>query len=172
MHLISDSLLSNSSSFIHGHSPHFYSVPVYAVISSCCPRKYPTRRKNNNTPVQFNSDTNEVNSKILYRRNNNEWTPSVDNEIIESDFEVTFWLFFPYSEGKEVCTVTAGAFGPIPFPWLRTACLGKIRKYGNHIGDWEHVKLAFKVINIIYYLLFYIKRCIKLFFHLISSISL
>ncbi|XP_059490480.1 uncharacterized protein LOC132205448 isoform X2 [Neocloeon triangulifer] len=99
-------LLSNSSSFLHGHNPEFFSVPVYAVVSSCC-------------------------SKLKA------------SQVEESPFEITFWLFFPFSQGKDICTISAGAFGPMPFPWLRKACLGKVKRYGSHLGDWEHVTLSF-----------------------------
>lgn len=101
------SLLSNASSFLHGHNPDLHPVPVYAVASSCCSLK--------------------------------------SSHIEDAPFEITYWLFFPFSQGKEICTISAGAFGPVPFPWLRKACLGKVKRYGDHLGDWEHVTLSFPV---------------------------
>ncbi|KAF4518892.1 hypothetical protein B566_EDAN015284 [Ephemera danica] len=124
-----DSLLANASSFLHGHSPMFYSVPVYAVISSCCPARLLV--DNQLHPLG--------DSPVLQDSPKNITVPSDD-----FDFEITYWLFFPYSEGKRVCTVNAGALGPLPIPWLRTACLGSVRSYGSHVGDWEHVTLAFR----------------------------
>lgn len=103
----SESLLSNSSSFLHGRSPDLSPVPVYAVASSCCSLK--------------------------------------SSHSEDAPFEITYWLFFPFSQGKEICTISAGAFGPVPFPWLRKACLGKVKRYGDHLGDWEHVTLSFPV---------------------------
>jgi len=100
-------LLINSSSFLHGQSPEFNPVPVYAVASSCCSLK--------------------------------------TSQSEDAPFEITYWLFFPFSEGKEICTISAGALGPVPFPWLRKACLGKVKRYGSHLGDWEHVTLSFPV---------------------------
>ena len=67
------------------------------------------------------------------------------SHIEDAPFEITYWLFFPFSQGKEICTISAGAFGPVPFPWLRKACLGKVKRYGDHLGDWEHVTLSFPV---------------------------
>lgn len=137
-------LLSNKSSFIYGHSPHYFSVPVYAVISSCCPRKlrHASPRYLKNKPATSQNPLVNKDENISDNEVNNKDSETADEQ---NEFEVTFWLFFPYSEGKRVCTVTAGALGPLPFPWLRTACLGSVKTYGSHVGDWEHVTLAFKV---------------------------
>ncbi|XP_046391957.1 uncharacterized protein LOC124160209 [Ischnura elegans] len=61
------------------------------------------------------------------------------------DFMVTYWLFFPFSEGKDVCVVETGPrlLGPWPLPLVGGHCLGKRRRYGSHLGDWEHLSIRF-----------------------------
>lgn len=59
-------------------------------------------------------------------------------------FHVTYWIFYPFNEGKHVCTVSLGVLGPVPIPRLFNKCLGEQQYVGNHIGDWEHVSLYFK----------------------------
>ncbi|KAL7300139.1 hypothetical protein TKK_0007141 [Trichogramma kaykai] len=59
-------------------------------------------------------------------------------------FHVTYWMFYPFSEGKAVCVLDLGFLGSWPIPSLGGVCLGKQREYGSHVGDWEHVSLYFK----------------------------
>merc|ERR1711860_244872 len=40
-------------------------------------------------------------------------------------------FFYPFNYGKDVC-VGLEEFG---------ICLGAVRTFGNHIGDWEHISL-------------------------------
>lgn len=54
-------------------------------------------------------------------------------------FEVTYWIFYPYNQGKEICFI-----GKIPTFTIFNACLGKRIFIGDHLGDWEHVSLYFK----------------------------
>ena len=58
-------------------------------------------------------------------------------------FHVTYWMFYPYSQGKNMCTVSLGPFGRIPFPAVYGYCLGRKKDIGSHIGDWEHMTLYF-----------------------------
>ncbi|XP_063222194.1 uncharacterized protein LOC134530861 [Bacillus rossius redtenbacheri] len=55
-------------------------------------------------------------------------------------FHVTYWMFYPYSEGKPVCTL----LGLLPLPQLRGRCLGSRLQFGGHVGDWEHLSLLFQ----------------------------
>lgn len=54
-------------------------------------------------------------------------------------FHVSYWLFFPYNEGKEVCFL-----GKVPAPTIFGACLGRRKTMGNHVGDWEHMSISFQ----------------------------
>ena len=60
-------------------------------------------------------------------------------------FHVTYWMFYPFSEGKAVCVLDLGFLGSWPIPSLGGMCLGRLKEYGSHVGDWEHVSLYFKV---------------------------
>ncbi|XP_076677989.1 uncharacterized protein LOC143374047 isoform X2 [Andrena cerasifolii] len=59
-------------------------------------------------------------------------------------FHVTYWMFYPFSEGKAVCVLDLGFFGTWPIPTVGGVCLGIQKEYGNHVGDWEHMSLYFK----------------------------
>ncbi|KAH8365415.1 hypothetical protein KR093_000263 [Drosophila rubida] len=58
-------------------------------------------------------------------------------------FHVTYWMFYPYSQGKTMCTLSLGPLGRIPFPAVYGYCLGRRRDIGSHVGDWEHMSLYF-----------------------------
>ncbi|XP_017843743.1 uncharacterized protein LOC108600582 [Drosophila busckii] len=58
-------------------------------------------------------------------------------------FHVTYWMFYPYSQGKTMCTLSLGPLGRIPFPAVYGYCLGHRRDIGSHVGDWEHMSLYF-----------------------------
>ncbi|KAI8123196.1 Vacuolar protein sorting-associated protein 62 [Lucilia cuprina] len=62
---------------------------------------------------------------------------------IVPSFHVTYWMFYPYSQGKNMCTLSLGPFGRIPFPAVYGYCLGRKKDIGSHIGDWEHMTLYF-----------------------------
>lgn len=65
-----------------------------------------------------------------------------DKEIPE--FHVTYWMFYPYSQGKTMCTLKLGPLGHLPIPMIFGMCLGKRKDFGSHIGDWEHMTLYFR----------------------------
>lgn len=54
-------------------------------------------------------------------------------------------MFYPFSEGKTICTLDLGFFGSWPIPTVAGKCVGTLKEYGSHIGDWEHMSLYFKV---------------------------
>ncbi|XP_030384948.1 uncharacterized protein LOC115632105 [Scaptodrosophila lebanonensis] len=58
-------------------------------------------------------------------------------------FHVTYWMFYPYSQGKTMCTLSLGPLGRIPFPAVYGYCLGRRKDIGSHVGDWEHMSLYF-----------------------------
>ncbi|XP_062558331.1 uncharacterized protein LOC134223208 [Armigeres subalbatus] len=59
-------------------------------------------------------------------------------------FHVTYWMFYPYSQGKVICTVNLGPLGPWPIPLIFGMCLGTKKEFGSHVGDWEHMSLFFR----------------------------
>lgn len=61
-------------------------------------------------------------------------------------FHVTYWMFYPFSQGKTICTVNLGPLGPIPIPLVPifNICLGTKKEFGSHVGDWEHMSLFFR----------------------------
>lgn len=78
------------------------------------------------------NDNSLSNQEFSYR----EGTPA-------PSFHVTYWMFYPYSQGKNMCTLSLGPFGRIPFPAVYGYCLGRKKDIGSHIGDWEHMTLYF-----------------------------
>ena len=116
--------------------------------------------------------TNPVNEKwkaisspsvVIYTKNDQVMLPSVpqlikldDIKIIHEkpaaatqnipNFHVTYWMFYPYSQGKTVCTLNLGPLGPIPIPLVPifNICLGTKKEFGSHVGDWEHMSLFFR----------------------------
>jgi hypothetical protein len=50
--------------------------------------------------------------------------------------------------------VDTGLFGTWPLPAVNAQCLGKIREYGSHVGDWEHISLEFRVRFVVCYVTF------------------
>lgn len=59
-------------------------------------------------------------------------------------FHVTYWVFYPYSQGKTMCSISLGPLGRVPIPLLFGVCLGTRKDFGSHIGDWEHMSLSFR----------------------------
>lgn len=99
------------------------------------------------------------------RPNNNDWTPHyaifnppssppqpppVTEKIVFAKrkgfphFHVTYWLFYPYNQGKTMCSISLGPLGRVPIPLIFGACLGTRKEFGSHIGDWEHMSLVFR----------------------------
>ncbi|XP_013410003.1 putative vacuolar protein sorting-associated protein TDA6 [Lingula anatina] len=64
--------------------------------------------------------------------------------------EITYWFFFPYNRGKRACVglyfdnvcPCVKAWGHCLCPRLN-GCAGGYSTFGNHVGDWEHVKIKF-----------------------------
>ncbi|RLU15371.1 hypothetical protein DMN91_012365 [Ooceraea biroi] len=65
-------------------------------------------------------------------------------ECRQVHFHVTYWMFYPFSEGKTICVLDLGFFGSWPIPTLAGVCVGTLKEYGSHVGDWEHTSLYFK----------------------------
>jgi hypothetical protein len=69
-------------------------------------------------------------------------TASLKDQI--PHFHVSYWMFYPFSQGKTICTLNLGPLGPIPIPLIWNMCLGTKKDFGSHVGDWEHFSLSFK----------------------------
>ena len=68
---------------------------------------------------------------------------AVINVCNRNEFHVTYWFFYPFSEGKRICTIKLGILGTVPIPLVFNKCLGTLMNFGSHVGDWEHVSLHF-----------------------------
>ncbi|XP_017774699.1 PREDICTED: uncharacterized protein LOC108561302 [Nicrophorus vespilloides] len=107
--------LRNQSSFLNGRDPSKHPVPLYVIVTNC-----------------------DLSSRTFFGYSND---ISTDTNITEPDlhFHVTYWLFYPYNEGKEVCYM-----GKIPAPIIFNTCFGRRKLYGDHVGDFEHLSLYFR----------------------------
>jgi hypothetical protein len=47
--------------------------------------------------------------------------------------DVIYWMFYPYNNGKVVCVGAVTDWG----------CAGDPTRFGNHVGDWEHMTVRF-----------------------------
>lgn len=60
-------------------------------------------------------------------------------------FTVTYWMFYPYNYGKDVCTINLGYYlGRMYKPPVNGTCFGEEVGMGKHVGDWEHVSIQFR----------------------------
>lgn len=82
---------------------------------------------------------NNINSWIT--EENDGWRPSSLNTVINYEkpinndepidsFHVTYWMFYPYSQGKMMCSIDLGPLGPIPIPLIFGFCLGTTKEFG------------------------------------------
>uniref|UniRef100_A0A182YE26 Uncharacterized protein n=1 Tax=Anopheles stephensi TaxID=30069 RepID=A0A182YE26_ANOST len=89
------------------------------------------------------SEENEEWETITERRHDTErYREEVSHDY--PHFHVTYWMFYPYSQGKIMCTIDLGPFGPWPIPLIFGMCLGTKKEFGSHVGDWEHMSLFFR----------------------------
>ncbi|CAH0559699.1 unnamed protein product [Brassicogethes aeneus] len=113
-----DILKKTNQSFIFGKNPNTNHVSVYAIVTYCSPYiSFHTRDKEN-----FQNEV-DINARA---------EPNLN-------FHVTYWVFYPYNEGKEICFL-----GKVPTPLIFDTCFGNLKPMGNHVGDWEHMSLSFK----------------------------
>lgn len=90
----------------------------------------------------------ENTTSVLYGQNPNETRVPVYAHVTECSrkkFHVSYWLFFPFSQGKPICTLDMGVLGPLPLPVINNRCFGTLKEFGSHVGDWEHMSLMFDV---------------------------
>ncbi|KAL6262523.1 hypothetical protein P5V15_005319 [Pogonomyrmex californicus] len=156
-----ESLLKNRSSFLYGRKPAG-SVPVYAFVKNCISRNARMLKEKQKILMpqqdsglliqrQINS-TNDLRIQIIFRERMRQAATQVPQfeKTREEDgyrkvhFHVTYWMFYPFSEGKTICVLDLGFFGSWPIPTIGGVCIGTLKEYGSHIGDWEHMSLYFK----------------------------
>eukprot|EP00102_Acyrthosiphon_pisum_P013400 XP_008182958.2 PREDICTED: LOW QUALITY PROTEIN: vacuolar protein sorting-associated protein 62 [Acyrthosiphon pisum] len=88
----------------------------------------------------------ENTTSVLYGQNPNTTTVPVYAHVTQcghKHFHVSYWLFFPFSQGKPICTLDMGLLGPLPLPVFNNRCFGTLKEFGSHVGDWEHMSLMF-----------------------------
>ncbi|XP_032691003.1 uncharacterized protein LOC116853843 [Odontomachus brunneus] len=163
-------LLRNQSSFLYGRKPAG-TVPVYALTKKCISTEAKVRAptlsrtprndqsvltllRDNELSAELRPDTGTgdlraqivsqeriqqtaTGSRFDTRRGENSCRRKVH-------FHVTYWMFYPFSEGKTICVLNLGFFGSWPIPTVGSVCIGTLKEYGSHIGDWEHMSLYFK----------------------------
>ncbi|XP_020298943.1 putative vacuolar protein sorting-associated protein TDA6 isoform X2 [Pseudomyrmex gracilis] len=141
------SLLKNRSSFLYGRKPAG-TVPVYALVKNCVSdARMASKQIIKN---KMNTDTsNDLKTQMTVRDQVQQITKSQVEKISENSyqklhFHVTYWMFYPFSEGKTICVLDLGFFGNWPIPTIGGVCVGTLKGYGSHIGDWEHMSLYFK----------------------------
>ncbi|KAK0088546.1 hypothetical protein PV325_011607 [Microctonus aethiopoides] len=161
-----ETLLMNESSFLYGKQPDG-NVPVYALVKNCINLPISTSSssatinsfiidrkrikqhrafipRDENNDINASIQNNEV-ATTKVKANHGEMTLiSDENTFRKLHFHVTYWMFYPFSEGKAVCVLDLGFLGTWPIPSVGGICLGKLKGYGNHVGDWEHMSLYFK----------------------------
>ncbi|XP_077266854.1 uncharacterized protein LOC143899924 [Temnothorax americanus] len=136
-----ESLLKNRSSFLYGRKPAG-TVPVYALVKKCVSRDARLRSaKDTARPM--------LKSKLKLELKEVATVPRLEkvreeNGCRKVHFHVTYWMFYPFSEGKTICVLDLGFFGSWPIPTVDGVCIGTLKEYGSHIGDWEHMSLYFK----------------------------
>ncbi|KYN40824.1 hypothetical protein ALC56_04714 [Trachymyrmex septentrionalis] len=165
-----ESLLQNRSSFLYGRRPAG-TVPVYALVKNCISKDMRLRAARNmpilKTSVKRNAFTLIQDPGFLAQRQTNSVSDlrarTISQEQIRQaatvprfekvreengcqkvHFHVTYWMFYPFSEGKTICVLDLGFFGSWPIPTIGGVCIGTLKEYGSHIGDWEHMSLYFK----------------------------
>lgn len=82
-------------------------------------------------------------------------------------FTVTYWMFYPYNHGKDVCTINLGYYlGRMYKPPVNGSCFGEEVAMGKHVGDWEHVSIQFRVCFalVLFYICAYVFSCSYFFY--------
>lgn len=113
-------------------------------------------------PLELWKPVTSLQNVVIYTKDEQIVVPSVPQAVTVDDihkivhdkpivgniphFHVSYWMFYPFSQGKTVCTLNLGPLGPIPIPLVPifNICLGTKKEFGSHVGDWEHMSLFFR----------------------------
>ncbi|XP_048516377.1 uncharacterized protein LOC105690934 isoform X2 [Athalia rosae] len=139
-----EKLLQNKSSFLYGRKPWMDIVPVYALVENCALMDIENKKRKLNQTDQ--DDENEIDFALKVKEYRELEESLIYNEtrIQLPHFHVTYWMFYPFNEGKTICVLDLGYLGSWPIPLVGGKCFGEFKEYGSHVGDWEHVSLFFK----------------------------
>lgn len=87
-------------------------------------------------------DSSSSTEKWMNEETKSDWRPTNINTVINlkskkaphtkpiSSFFVDYWMFYPYSAGKIMCSIDLGPLGPIPIPLVFGFCLGTKKEFG------------------------------------------
>uniref|UniRef100_A0A336M905 CSON013536 protein n=1 Tax=Culicoides sonorensis TaxID=179676 RepID=A0A336M905_CULSO len=136
-------------------------APIHIVMAETVTQKEEVEIKNDTKPsidenlkIEGSSNIIEDSNVWSNQKPSTDWQPSNLDTVIKyntkplnkklaTSFFVDYWMFYPYSAGKIMCSIDLGPLGPIPIPLVFGFCLGTKKEFGGHIGDWEHVSLYF-----------------------------
>lgn len=97
---------------------------------------------NTNEVVESQNSSNDVTTeKWMNEGTKSDWRPTNINTVINfnkkkslnkpiTSFFVDYWMFYPYSAGKIMCSIDLGPLGPIPIPLVFGFCLGTKKEFG------------------------------------------
>lgn len=156
---------SMTHDFIHSYNEVFTTIKPFtylypetntmAVMKDSTSSLPKDTNQNDNSYQKVNIQDDQPVSSIqkateLNHSNEKRHTPTapVNHKVLpyEQQFTVTYWMFYPYNNGKDICSTSYGYFlGRIFKPRVNGVCHGEEVTMGNHVGDWEHVSIQFKV---------------------------
>ncbi|KAF2354551.1 hypothetical protein FHG87_014695 [Trinorchestia longiramus] len=113
---------------------HVYATAVPAVLQAS--------RQQNSTDATNKNSSNPTENRPPSKANRRHALSTTGTP--GHHFTITYWLFYPYNHGKEVCTTNMIFIGRVAKPLYKGECLGETVVMGNHVGDWEHLSIYFE----------------------------
>lgn len=86
--------------------------------------------------------TTTTTERWMNEETKSDWRPTNINTVINlnskklphtkavTSFFVDYWMFYPYSAGKIMCSIDLGPLGPIPIPLVFGFCFGTKKEFG------------------------------------------
>lgn len=148
-----DSERDDSLNFVRRRRSHGHNATAFNETSEAS--------NSTNSPIELWKPAASHQNVVIYSKGEQIVVPSVPQAVAVDDikiihekpivgniphFHVSYWMFYPFSQGKTVCTLNLGPLGPIPIPLVPifNICLGTKKEFGSHVGDWEHMSLFFR----------------------------